>query len=130
MRSECAVGTQGNGSSPPHGLIVRSAHYQDEVFMTVLHATVVLRTTATHAASHTSRAALLSKMHFVHLLVVVTAAVLFASTAVAAQQGYPSKPIRLIVPFAPGGGSGIVDRAVKRPPVLTPRATFGIDPLV
>ncbi len=46
----------------------------------------------------------------------VAAALLMAlSGAVLAQEGYPNKPIRLIVPFPPGGGVTIVARIIAPP---------------
>jgi tripartite-type tricarboxylate transporter receptor subunit TctC len=42
----------------------------------------------------------------------VCAAALFSATALA--QGYPSKPIRVLVPFPPGGGTDIIARAVTQ----------------
>ena len=37
-----------------------------------------------------------------------------APTASAQSDGYPSRPITIIVPFPPGGSSDVVTRAVSR----------------
>lgn len=41
-------------------------------------------------------------------------ALLFAASGVYAQQKYPTKPIRLIVPFLPGGQTDVVARALSQ----------------
>lgn len=50
-------------------------------------------------------------MKICRLICVSTLAVL-ASTAALAQDNWPTKPVRLVVPFPPGGGTDIVARAV------------------
>ena len=40
------------------------------------------------------------------------AALLFAVNAHAATDGYPSKPLRFIVPYPPGGGNDFIARVI------------------
>ena len=51
---------------------------------------------------------------------------LLAAGGAHAQPGYPTKPIRLIVPFPPGGGADIVARVVAQK--LT--ESFGVSVIV
>jgi tripartite-type tricarboxylate transporter receptor subunit TctC len=53
-------------------------------------------------------------MRVPHWLMPAILGVLLAASGVHAQQRYPSKPIRLIVPFAPGGGTDIVARMLAQ----------------
>ena len=46
------------------------------------------------------------------MLRTLLAGVLFFASAAAFAQGYPSPPIRLIVPFTPGGSTDILGRAI------------------
>lgn len=44
-----------------------------------------------------------------------TAAALCAASGMVQAQSYPDKPVRIIVPFAPGGGSDFIARAIAPP---------------
>ncbi len=48
----------------------------------------------------------------INTLRTLLAGVLFFASAAAFAQGYPSRPIRLIVPFTPGGSTDILGRAI------------------
>jgi tripartite-type tricarboxylate transporter receptor subunit TctC len=49
-------------------------------------------------------------MPTIHSLLLKTAGLLLALTTAAAAQDYPTKPVRLIIPFPPGGSNDVVGR--------------------
>ena len=49
-----------------------------------------------------------------HSLLLKTAGILVALTTAAAAQQYPTKPIRLIIPFPPGGSNDVVGRLIAQ----------------
>src|SRR5438552_5551232 len=49
-------------------------------------------------------------MPTIHSLLLKTAGLLLALTTIAAAQEYPTKPVRLIIPFPPGGSNDVVGR--------------------
>lgn len=57
----------------------------------------------------------------------IAAAVLFAVTGLAQAQAYPTKVVRIIVPFAPGGGSDFIARAIATPLTKAMGQQFVVD---
>jgi tripartite-type tricarboxylate transporter receptor subunit TctC len=53
-----------------------------------------------------------SNMKVLHALAIVTASVLLTPGAPRAQEPYPNKPVKVIVPFAPGGPSDVTARII------------------
>src|SRR5262245_34297735 len=49
-------------------------------------------------------------MRILTFLTALFACTCFAPTALAQSSGYPTKPVRIVVPFAPGGGSDFIAR--------------------
>jgi tripartite-type tricarboxylate transporter receptor subunit TctC len=49
---------------------------------------------------------------FVHILQGVVVALSFAAASTASAQKYPERPVTIIIPFAPGGGTDVVARAM------------------
>ncbi len=47
-------------------------------------------------------------------LILAAAAIAMTATTAQAQRAFPNRPIELIVPFAPGGGSGITGEVMKK----------------
>ena len=54
-------------------------------------------------------------MHRRHLIALAAATATLACGSAFAQSNYPSKPIRLIVPFAAGGTTDIIARVMSEP---------------
>ncbi len=48
----------------------------------------------------------------IHARLFTIAGFVLALTAAAPAQEYPTKPVRIIIPFAPGGGNDVVGRLI------------------
>ncbi len=64
----------------------------------------------------------LNPRHFAAIALTAAIACMFPSLAM--PQAYPSKPVRVIIPFAPGGPSDIIARIVSQKLSTTMGQTF------
>ena len=60
-----------------------------------------------------------------HATLLKAAALLLALTTAAAAQDYPNKPVRLIIPFPPGGSNDVVGRLIATAPERAARQAGG-----
>ena len=68
-------------------------------------------------------------MRTAFLAAAVAAVTAMSSSAVAAEQGYPSKPVRIVAPVQPGGGVDLVGRTVAEQLSKSMNASFVVENL-
>ena len=70
------------------------------------------RLTARQLRTHEPRVAAGTARPILRLIIGATALAAFATATVAAEQSYPSRPVRMLVPYPPGGGLDPIGRTI------------------